>query len=342
MLQRTSSRVACVAALALLALPTWALPRDEVGEPIPITDPEVVERSMSAAQPGDQEDVGALWLPYEFVTIDYPGAVETAAHAINMFGQVVGTYSEGDGLYHGFLYHNGSFEPFDFPGAVRTFPVSINELGHVVGWYRLPDEPGIDHGFVWQDGDFTTLDFPGSSYTLLSHITNWGHITGIYGIDGGPERGFVLRDGDFTTIDFPGAFYTVVGGSDGLGRIVGSYGADHNESRGFLYVGGEFTTIDFPGAIHTRVNNRNILGLTVGNYSEESGFCEAEGIVFVCHGFLLKNGHFRTLDAPGAESTVISGVDLLGRVAGWYADPDDTIHGFVAAPSLLPLLTSDW
>jgi len=51
-----------------------------------------------------------------FFTLNYPGAIATEPRGINDVGQVVGTYADGDGRIHGFVWILGSFTTIDVDG----------------------------------------------------------------------------------------------------------------------------------------------------------------------------------------------------------------------------------
>ena len=113
--------------------------------------------------------------------IDAPGASSgpsgkvafsgTLPTSIDATGNIVGIYSDSNGLYHGFIRGaNGTFTaPIDAPGAAKgglfpgTFPASMNGSGVVAGFYEGAN--GLNHGFVRAaDGTFTApLDAPGAS-----------------------------------------------------------------------------------------------------------------------------------------------------------------------------------
>ena len=52
-----------------------------------------------------------------YITIDYPGAVQTDISGINNLGTMVGFYIDSGGVYHGFIYQRGTFTPFNDPSA---------------------------------------------------------------------------------------------------------------------------------------------------------------------------------------------------------------------------------
>lgn len=86
---------------------------------------------------------GFLWTRGVFKTIDVPfaGAHDTGALGINSLGLVVGGYTGGDGLIHGFIFHQGHFSRLDEPGAVVTLPYGVNNWGQIVGTNFI-----FDHG----------------------------------------------------------------------------------------------------------------------------------------------------------------------------------------------------
>src|SRR5262245_61107128 len=61
-----------------------------------------------------------------------------------------------------------------------------------------------------------------------------------------------------------------------------------------------FTTIDVPGARNTAVQGLNSTGDLVGIYWDSSSGAN--------HGFLLSNGAFAFIDAPGATATRVMGI----------------------------------
>jgi uncharacterized membrane protein len=94
-------------------------------------------------------------------------------------GQIVGTYSDSNGL-HGFLDDHGVFTTIDvpFPGARNTQLSAINSQGQIVGSYM--DASFNVHGFLLSGGIFTTIDVPGSDYTAANGMNNKGQIVGFF------------------------------------------------------------------------------------------------------------------------------------------------------------------
>jgi probable HAF family extracellular repeat protein len=60
---------------------------------------------------------------YAFTIFDVPGASFPAyAQGINTSGQIVGHYVDADGIWHGFLFDNGSYTTLDVPVGPRPGP----------------------------------------------------------------------------------------------------------------------------------------------------------------------------------------------------------------------------
>jgi hypothetical protein len=85
----------------------------------------------------------------------YLAYLGTAAFNINTAGEITGSYSDDNGVMHGFLgVANGTITPFDAPGAGTagtsllpgTDSASINDAGDITGTYV--DANGTLHGFV--------------------------------------------------------------------------------------------------------------------------------------------------------------------------------------------------
>jgi hypothetical protein len=90
--------------------------------------------------------VGFLRQPSgQFVSIIFPGALNTEVDGINDCGIVVGIWGDGS-TAHGFYGRPGNLHRFDLPGAVATFSQGINNEGRIVGRYATAD--GVSHAFV--------------------------------------------------------------------------------------------------------------------------------------------------------------------------------------------------
>lgn len=78
--------------------------------------------------------------------------------------------------------------------------------------------------------------------------------------------------------------------------------------------GYDFTTIDVQGSTDTGA-------LAISSHEIAGDFLQGH-----LHGYVLSNGQFTTIDVPGANLTVVTGINSLGRLAGIYQTGTD--HAF--------------
>lgn len=99
-----------------------------------------------------------------------------------------------------------------------------------------------------------------------------------------------------------------------VGRVTGSgSGATLPEARA------SYSTIDFPGAGGATTASDVIRTGSVGNPVEVVGwYGDHQGNT---HGFVMSGGHYRTLDFPGATSTMATGLNSKGDIVGVYGPP---------------------
>ena len=203
------------------------------------------------------------------------------------------------------------FTSIDYPNAIDTQATSINASGDIVGRYFLSD--GSGHAFLLKAGVFHSIDVPGAVWTDANYINPRGDIVGAYGTSDNTYHAYVLRSGTFTTIDYPSATQGTAGyGIGPNGEVVGSY---DSPPHGYLLDNkGNFIPIDFPGApatFLTQVTADRMVGAYLDpNYQ----------VKFVAHAFVVKNGHFQTIDFPNCTSdndfSFLSGLNPRGDMTG--------------------------
>jgi uncharacterized membrane protein len=97
-----------------------------------------------------------------FTTIDFPGAPDTLALAINNRDQIVGASIDSENTKRGFLLEEGEFTAIDHPDATSevrgggTALYGLNDRGQIVGQYS----DSSCHGFLLDGDTFTTIDDP--------------------------------------------------------------------------------------------------------------------------------------------------------------------------------------
>ncbi len=286
---------------------------------------------------------------FTFTTINVPLSTFTVAAGINSFGQIVGSFGDTSGVYHGFLRDKkGNLTTIDDPSAGSpsgqgTYAFGINDFGEIVGEYF--DSSGVNHGYlrdIW--GHFTTIDVPNSVSTTATGITLLGQIVGYSKDNIGIYHGFILDIwGTFTTIDDPNARSSLNSGTfpNGISNnsaIVGGFWGSDGFLHGFLRdKKANFTTIDPPGSNYREATGINSSGQIVGIFHDQNTlFC-------FLHGFLRdKKGNFTQFNDPDAggfpncpvyeEGTWPMGISNNGKIVGFFIDSGRKAHGFLATP----------
>jgi autotransporter passenger strand-loop-strand repeat protein/probable HAF family extracellular repeat protein len=282
-----------------------------------------------------------MTVDYNFTELNDPSARSgtTAAFGINSGGEVVGTYTDIQGKYHGFIYNGATWKPLDYPGGSVT-PNAVNNAGEVVGALYVSSGSSLGlHGFLYSGGAFTLLDDPSAAptssggFTNTNGINDFGDMTGGYS-DGAETEAFFYSAGTWTTLDDPSGngTYTYANGINNSDEIVGQYTDSSNVTHGFLYdphAANPWTTLDYPGATSTEAQGINNLGQIVGFYYDTSA-----GL----HGFLYDNGDWTNFDYFGAgsgtyEGTFFSGINDAGEIVGAVQYSNSGESGFIAKPS---------
>ncbi len=114
-----------------------------------------------------------------FTQLDFPGADETTAFAINSAGTIAGTY-EINGTtttVHAFIYESGQYTDINYPGANWSEAQGINDRGVVVGYYQ--DANLVVYGFMYSQGQFAQIAVMGNS-TAVTNINDHNDLVGTW------------------------------------------------------------------------------------------------------------------------------------------------------------------
>jgi len=214
-----------------------------------------------------------------FATIDYPGALQTAAYAINKSGEIVGVFVDNvTGRSHGFKLVGSTFTQLDYPGADDTVALGINSSGDIVGVWDTASSQA--NGFVLSGGVYSLITVPGAESTFVEGINKSGVIVGYYFDTSGNSHGLVDKGGVLTTIDYSGYPDSYLAGISDSGLMLGGYGSPttigsttYLWTHGFLYSGGTFSTFDVPfgDVAATEPYGMNNHGEIVGGYVDGAG-----------------------------------------------------------------------
>jgi probable HAF family extracellular repeat protein len=249
--------------------------------------------------------------PYTYITIDVPGAMETAAWGINENGQVVGIAWGHTGNPHGFLKDGTTYTTFDAPGSLNTTAFAVNNNGQIVGLFT--DATAMrNYGFLKDGPTFTTIDIPGATETAATGINTAGQIVGYWQDANRRYHGFP-KDGETFTL-FNGLRPW---GINDNGQIVGEVG-----TAGFLMDGATFTTITVPDSTTTIAFAINSEGQVVGQFADGTRN----------YGFLKDGPTFTTIDIPDSTIVQATGINASGQIVGAFSENIAGSHGFLATP----------
>jgi hypothetical protein len=270
--------------------------------------------------------------PGTVITIDCPDAMATAVREINARGDIVGRYTDLDGINHAFLREKADDEcrclSLDILGAVASAANGSNAAGDIVGWAWGP-EIGYQTFLMKGNGDLMFFNDAPFGFHIPGDINAAGDVVGFYREvgdhlpEGWTEHGYLRsQDGEYFTVDFPESALTNVRGINESGDMVGLYAPDSvlGPYLPFLYSDGEFLSLDdFLG----NANGINPQGQVVGNFMDEDG--RHVGILD------LKRDTFTSFDVPGHLIEAWA-INPSGYVSGFYRDEDGIVHGFIRTP----------
>jgi hypothetical protein len=227
-----------------------------------------VALNLEGSVVGSVLDANSVWHGFvrgsdgSFTTIDGPSACNstwfdncagTGALSINAFGEISGSYSDNNVVFHGLvLSPKGVLTTLDAPGAGTTSgqgtscpdcSAPLNQFGVIAGYYT--DGSDVVHGFLRSPaGKITTFDAPagagsqgfGCWQECPLGLNDSGEVTGVYADASGVYHGFLRSPwGKITTFDAPGAANgTLPVSINDRGAIAGFYLDANNVYHAFL------------------------------------------------------------------------------------------------------------
>ena len=271
---------------------------------------------------------------YTFETLDHPLAdpsfLGTGITGISGT-TLVGYYSDGSRLAHGFIYDGVTWRTVDHPSGSNTTLGGISGT-NITGSYS--DQNTNAQAFIYNGTDFIALKFPGALKTTAAGISG-SSIVGEYSTDGTSNHGFLYDGSNYTTLDYPIANLRITEPQGIWGNeVVGYYTDESNVNHGFIYTNNSWTTLDAPAA--ASLSGAGAFARGVSGSSVVGFFIDTN---FYGHGFLFDGSKFTVVDDPLATLHVthilgISGSSLVGTFrdgVGW--------HGFLATLPTPPLLS---
>ncbi len=277
---------------------------------------------------------GAAAVEYEYQTVDFAGAANTALYAVNDAGVCVGAEKDTAGHHHAMVLANGKLRLLDPNGtlgkSVQSYALSINNRGDIAGY--LIDVTGANHGYVYhqEEEKVELIDYPGGFNTQAYGVNDLRSVIGVYNDSSGNGHAFVRRDGVYTTIDLPGGLQTLPLSINDREQIVGEYAATAS-TNGYGYLqqrDGKFTLVTAPASDPQQTyfisnNNRDQI---LGAYANAA---------VAQQNFLLTDSVYVPFDLPasiGASFVSAQTVNDPGEIVGYYLDGVGVAHGFLAVP----------
>ncbi len=263
---------------------------------------------------------------YQYIPVDFPGALSTQVFGIDARGNVVGQHSVSPPggpvavVYRGFVrLSDGTYRTLDDPANhVQGSANGLSDSGVVVGTYS---NDGFK-SFIFSKGQFQTFGI-GDDETLVTGISTDNQIVGTVT----PESIGFYRSASGAINKLP-----TIGGENiqpaavnRRGVIVGSYYTQTaTQEKGFILPpGGTAQLVLYPGSSSTWLTGISDQG-TIAGYASSAPENS--------NGFILRNGSFEMLAFPGSAQTRTGGINASGVVAGSYFDANSVVHGFIAVP----------
>lgn len=194
---------------------------------------DIVGTYRNAGQPGVNHHGYLLTKQGEFITVDFPGHLNTIAQRILADGTILGCYyTDVKGTMYGMVASREGFSGF---AMATTWHTGATPDGTKIVGLCTDMATGRGRGYLLDGLNFIPFDvpFPGSTLTAAYDINPSGDIVGVYR-DAAGFHGFLAENGQFTAIDVPGATATRVFGINAGGDVTGRYVDASGKSHGFV------------------------------------------------------------------------------------------------------------
>ena len=156
---------------------------------------------------GDGKIVAFTLIDGDFMTYDFPDALETRFYALGNDGQAAGYYVDSEGRHRGVVLTTaGELQQYDFPGSVETEIFGISDsTGNLTGNF-VDAEDGKRRGFTGTVTGIEIIEFPEALETYADFINSQGGMVGSYVNAEGLYYPYVRTPtGRFVSLDLPQA-----------------------------------------------------------------------------------------------------------------------------------------
>lgn len=279
---------------------------------------------------------------FTYTTLAVPDSLDltTIPSGINDEGQIVGSFQDKSGTFHGFMRSadGTTYTTIDVPGSMYTTALAINNQGEVVGLFAVPF--GTPAVYI-RSSDGTSFTMPAllgrpvSIYGL--GLNNNSQVVGYYQ-ENNRFSSFLcdLASNSCTPLALSGAAVTAAKAINDQGQVTG-YVNVAGQVRGFLLnPDGTTLVFDEPDATTSTIatgisSNGQITGYFSGSTGPHNFLRTWDGSTFV------------SFDDPsvGAGSSYATGVNNLSQVVGYSLPSFDHYQGFMGASPVPAHATSD-
>ena len=241
-------------------------------------------------------------------------------------------------------------DPADKPFDGHTFNqlLGINNFGLIAGFYGSGAAGDPNQGYLLSPPFFIPVNYPGVPQTQLTGLNDHGTLVGYFyptnkGTAVDNQFGFYEKDGKFVEVNNPNTpkqppngnlIENQLLGVNDSDIAVGFYNDKFGNSHGYTYDinTGKFSAdINFPNAVSTVAAAINNAGAIAGFYTDSAN---------VTHGFLKDDGEVVSVDAPGASTTELLGLNDFGLAVGFDVVGGVT-HGIIYDVSTQTFATLD-
>ena len=256
------------------------------------------------------------------------GLSNSAAWAINDFGDAVGQAATSNGYLRALLWTNdGPVIDLGVPkGASGSTAYDVNDFDEVVGTGN--------NAFVWAPRKgFQDLGvLPGGTFTIGWRINLWGEAVGFGDSVSGNDRAFrwTEKGGMKELVLLPGGSTSEALGNNNFGQIVGASDSTVANLHAVLWTADGDHILDLgalPGAITSAANAINDFGAVVGEcdfptghaflWTPEAGMLDLNSLIPANSGWVLNVATF---------------ISLEGQISG-YGTIHGQTHAFVLTPT---------
>lgn len=234
-----------------------------------------------------------------WIKIDYPGATDSAAMALDNTQIQAGFY---------FSKSTGTVAYYRDRGKYVSYPIASTEfLGH--NEILCPNAGEHCHGENKNsDALFVGFTFDPSAYGAFMYDAKTSNVT---------------------PFNPPGAVSAVASGINGKGEVCGWFMTAIGTPEAWFYSkAGVYYVLSFPNAVATYAWADNWQENIVGQYLDAAGITHGFAVAFPMHA----QPTYVSVDYPGATRTVIRSINDQDQIVGTYTDASGVTHGFLANP----------